>query len=103
MAAFLDDGTIYSQYGKQITSTSNALSHASSPSAYCPLAPWRIPGSVAGCIVERSASRNEANVTFYLRDVSVFSLVVKGDSLHSVNDLLMEVRVHPHGAVKLLI
>lgn len=86
VAAYLDDGTFYLNYGQRITS---------------PLSPWRASGSRAGAVVDIDLLFNSAKINFYNNFQLVFTTSVTGGQ-NRVSDLLIELRVHPHGALKLI-
>lgn len=88
VAAYLDDGTVYSSYGKRVSATQRT---------------WRTPQSIAGVVVVLDEKSNAATINFYhgKEKTLVATLVVKGDS-QPVCNLRLEVRAHPNGAVRLL-
>jgi hypothetical protein len=89
VAAYLDDGTFYSNYGTRINSA--------------PVVPWRAIGSKVGVHLEIDSQKNSAIITFYRERDLVFSLPITVQPPHRASDLLIELRVHPDGALKLLL
>jgi hypothetical protein len=87
VAAYLDDGTFYLSYGQKVISA--------------PSCPWRNPGSRAGVVVEIDKQSNTAKIHFFNNFQLVSTFFLSG-GLHQVSDLLIELRVHPHGAMRII-